>query len=157
LAEKDPRNKTLQYYYAEQLAEAGNLEGAKGIYQKALEGAGDPQGYLGLASVLRKLKQSDALLNTLGLALAKVNPETAEQQESELRAIAEEKDLLAALIVAGRQQAKAEPSTLVFEEAYLLGKLAAEVKQVDESAEFFRLALPLAGERLFLIYSELAD
>ena len=157
LAEKDPRNKILQYYYAEQLAEAGNFEGAKEVYQKSLDGAGDPQGYLGLASVLRQLKQSDELLDTLGLALAKVSPETAELQEAELRAISEDKDLLAAMIAAGRQQAKAEPSKLAFEEAYLLGKLAAEVKQVDESVEFFRLALPLSGERLFLIYSELAD
>lgn len=157
LADKDARNKLLQYFYAEKLAEAMNLEEAKAVYERSLAGAGDAQGYLGLASVLRQLKQPNELIDALGAALSRVSPESAQQQEAELRAAAGDKSLLASLFDAGRAQATAEPSTLTFEEAYILGKLASEGEEVDVSAEFFRKALPLAKERKFLIYGELAE
>jgi tetratricopeptide (TPR) repeat protein len=157
LADKDARNKLLQYFYAEKLAEAMNLEEAKAVYDRSLAGAGDAQGYLGLASVLRQLKQPNELIDALGAALSRVSAESAQQQEAELRAAVEDKSLLTSLFEAGRAQAAAEPSTLTFEEAYILGKLGSEGKEVDVSAEFFRKALPLAKERKFLIYGELAD
>lgn len=157
LADKDARNKLLQYFYAEKLAEAKNLDEAKAVYERSLAGAGDAQGYLGLASVLRQLKQPNELIDALGAALSRVSTESAQQQEAELRAAVEDKPLLASLFEAGRAQAAAEPSTLTFEEAYILGKLGSEGKEVDVSAEFFRKALPLAKERKFLIYGELAD
>lgn len=157
LAEKDPRNNILQYFLAERLVAAGDLEKARAIYEAALEGTGDSAGYLGLAIVLRKLNRPDELLDALGRALAKAGNETVENIEAELKAITDDEELLKTLLSAGRAQHQAEPPQLTYEESFLLGKLAGERSLTDDAAEFYRIALKLATEmqQKFVLYTEL--
>jgi len=157
LAEKDPRNNVLQYVLAEQLVESGDLDKAKSIYESALQGTGDATGYLGLATVLRKMNRPEELLDALGRALSKVGPDALDSVENELKAIAADEALLKSLLEAGRAQHKSDPSELNFEKSYLLAKLAAERDMVDEAAEFYRIALTLDKERMPILYSELGD
>lgn len=157
LAQKDPRNSVLQYFLAEQLTAAGDLEKAKSIYEASLQGTGDSAGYLGLAIVLRKMNRPDELLNALGQALAKSNNEGLESVETELKAISADEALLKSLLAAGRAQQQADPPKLNFEKSYLLGKLAAERELIDDAAEFYRIALKLNPERKPVLYSELGE
>jgi tetratricopeptide (TPR) repeat protein len=157
LAEKDSRNTILQYFLAEQLAAAGELDKAKAIYEAALQGTGDASGYLGLAAVLRQMNRPEELLDALGRALSKVGPDGLDAVETELKAVAADEGLLKALLQAGRVQHQADPPRLNFEKAYLLAKLAAERKLVDDAAEFFRVALTLDKDRMPILYSELGE
>ncbi len=157
LAEKDPRNNLLQYFLAERLAAAGELDKARSIYESALEGTGDAAGYLGLAAVLRKMNRPEELLDALGRGLAKVGAEGLDAVEAELKAISADEELLKSLLQAGRTQHQAKPPRLNFEKGYLLAKLAAESELIDESAEFFRIALTLDKDRMPILYSELGE
>jgi tetratricopeptide (TPR) repeat protein len=157
LAEKDTRNNVLQYFLAEQLAAAGELERAKSIYEAALQGTGDASGYLGLAAVLRRMNRPDELLDALGRALSRVGPDGLDAVETELKAISADETLLKALLQAGRAQQQADPPRLTFEKSYLLAKLAADRKLVDDSAEFFRIGLTLDKDRMPTLYSELGE
>lgn len=160
LAEKDPRNSLLQYFLAEQLIAANQLDKAKTIYEAALQGSGDAAGYLGLATVLRKMNRPEELLDALGRALAKVGPdglEKLEEVEQELKIIAADEALLKSLLDAGRAQHKADQTKLSFEKCYLLAKLAAERDLVDDAAEFYRIALTLDKDRMPSTYSELGE
>lgn len=160
LAEKDPRNSLLQYFLAEQLIAANQLDKAKTIYEAALQGSGDAAGYLGLATVLRKMNRPEELLDALGRALAKVGPdglEKLEEVEQELKIIAADEALLKSLLDAGRAQHKADQTKLSFEKCYLLAKLAAERDLVNDAAEFYRIALTLDKDRMPSTYSELGE
>ncbi len=157
LAEKDPRNNVLQYFLAEQLVTAGDLEKAKAIYDAALEGTGDATGYLGLAVVLRKMNRPEDLLDALGRALSKAGNDGLENFETELKAISADEELLKSLLAAGRSQQAAEPPKLNFEKCLLLAKLAAERDLIDDAAEFYRIALKLNPDRKPDLYSELGE
>jgi tetratricopeptide (TPR) repeat protein len=157
LAEKDTRNSALQYFLAEQLSAAGELDQAREIYEAALQGTGDAAGYLGLAGILRKMNRPDELLDALGRALAKVGPDGLEAIETELNVIAADPELLESLIKAGRAQRDAEPTRINFEKSYLLAKVADRGKRVDDAAEFFRIALDLDQDRKPVLYTELGS
>jgi tetratricopeptide (TPR) repeat protein len=157
LTDRDPRNQPLQYFFANALMEAGELDRAKQVYETALKGGGDASGYLGLAGVLRRMKRADELLDALGRGLQKIGAEGLEQFDTELQAVAADAALVDALIVAGRNQAQAEPSQLSFEEAYLLAKVAEKLEKFDQAIEFFRLAAKLDKDRAILAYRDLGD
>lgn len=157
LAEQDPRNNQLQYFFADKLVEAGELERARQIYETALKGGGDAAGYLGLAGVLRRMKRADELLDVLGRGLAKTGPEGLENLDIELQAVSADAALVDALVAAARAQAKADPVQLNFEEAYLLAKVVAELKRLDEAAEFFKLAATYDKDRGPLALRDLAE
>lgn len=157
LAENDARNTVLQYFLAEQLVAAGELEKAKSIYEAALEGTSDATGYLGLATVLRKMNRPEELLDALGRALSRVKPESLDSVEVELKAVATDENLLKSLLEVGRAQQKADPPQITFEKSYLLAKIAAERQLVDDAAEFFRLAMQQDRDRLPMLYTELGD
>lgn len=157
LAEKDPRNNILQYFLAEQLVAAGDLEKAKAIYEASLQGTADTTGYLGLAVVLRKMNRPEELLETLGRALSKANNDGLESVEAELKAISADEKLLEALLAAGRVQQQADPPKLNFEKSLLLAKLAAERDRIDDAAEFYRIALKLNQDEKHRIYADLGE
>lgn len=157
LAADDPRNRQLQYFYADALTEAGELEQARKVYEVVLEGGGDAPGYLGLAGVLRRMQRADELLDALGRGLSKLGDEGLKEFDTELKAVLADKPLVDALVAAGRAQASAEPAQLNFEEAYLLGKLVAELERYDESIEFFRKAAALDKDRAVVAYRDLAE
>lgn len=157
LAEQDPRNKQLQYFFADSLMNAGDLDRAKKVYETALEGSGDAPGYLGLAGVLRRMKRADELLDVLGRGLSKLGDEGLQQFDAELKAVVADPPMVDALLAAGRAQHQAEPPQLSFEESYLLGKVAAEIDRFDDAIEFLRLAATLDKERAVLAYRDLAE
>ncbi len=156
LSEQDPRNKQLQYFFADSLMNAGELDRAKQVYETALAGAGDAPGYLGLAGVLRRMKRAEELLDVLGRGLSKLGDEGLQQFDVELKAVVADPPLVDALLAAGRAQHQAEPPRLSFEESYLLGKVAAEIDRFDDAIEFLRLAATLDKERAVHAYRELA-
>lgn len=157
LVERDSKNNQLQFFFAETLMSAGELERAKSVYEAALKRNGDAVGYLGLAGVLRRMKRADELLDVLGRGLEKIGPEAMEQLDTELKAVVADAALFDALVVAGKAQSAAMPPTLTFEEGYLLAKLAAELQRVDQSLEFYRLVIDKDKERAPLAYKEMCD
>ncbi len=157
LAEKDPRNQQLQYFYADALMNAGELDKAKKVYEAALETDGNAEGYLGLASVLRRMNRADELLDVLGRGLSKLGEDGLQRFDTEVKAIIADPALVDALTAAGRAQAKAEPPQLSFEESYLLGKIASELERYDDAVEFYRLAAGLDNNRAVLAYRDLAS
>jgi tetratricopeptide (TPR) repeat protein len=138
LAEADGQNVALQYFLADRLADVNELERARKIYDTMLQSGGDGSGYLGLARVLRKMQKSDELLEALGRGVARGEDAIA-SLEPEIKALSEDKALVQSLIESGR--ARAAANRLKFEEAYLLAKLAAALKDADASGEFYRLAI----------------
>lgn len=157
LAADDPRNRQLQYFYADALMQANELEQAREVYERVLESGGDAPGYLGLAGVLRRMQRADELLDALGRGLAKLGDDGLKEFDTELKAILSDKPLVDALVTAGRNQASAVPSQLNFEEAYLLGKIVAELERYDEAIEFYRKAAALDKDRSVVAFRELAE
>lgn len=157
LAENDSRNAILQYFLAEQLVSAGELEKAKSIYEASLEGSADAVGYLGLAAVYRKMNRPEELLDALGRALSRANPEALESMETQLKAIAADEALLKSLLEAGRAQDKTDPKQITFEKSYLLAKMAVERQLIDDAAEFYRSAMKLDKDKLDMLYKELGE
>jgi len=140
LAENDAQNVALQYFLAERLTDVNELERARKIFDTMLQSGGDASGYAGLARVLRKMQKSDDLLDALGRGMAR-GEEAILSLEPEVKALAEDKALVAMLIESGRVRSKA--GELKLDEAVLLAKLAAALKEADASEEFYRLALSL--------------
>ena len=140
LAENDKQNPFLQYFLADRLADAGELERARSIYDTMLRNGGDPSGYAGLARVLRKMQKSDELLKVLGRAFAK-GVETIKEIEPELQALSEDKALMESMFEVGRTRAKNEE--LKFEEALLLAEIASTLKEADVAGEFYQKAIDL--------------
>ena len=157
LASRDTRNPFLQYFLADRLADVGELERARSIYDTMLRNGGDASGYVGLARVLRKMHKSDELLQALGRAFGK-GAETIKEIEPEMQALSEDKELMDSLIEAGRARAKNDE--LKFEEAFLLANIAKTLKEADVSGEFYRKAIELnqnANLPSVLIQSEMAE
>ncbi len=157
MAENDAQNDSLQFYLADRLADVNELERARSIYDSMLRNGGDASGYAGLARVLRKMHKTDELLEVLGRAFTR-GEEAIATLEPEVRALSEDKPLVALLIEAGRTRAKS--NQLKFGEAYLLAKFAAALKEPDASGEFYRLAISLnqnAGRPGVLIQMEMAE
>lgn len=157
LAEKDMHNIPLQYFLAERLVLANELERAKKIYETALQNGGDASGYIGLARVLRKLQKTDDLLDLLGRSITRLGPDGLAQLEIELKALSEDKQLVDQLMAAGKAQAKAEPSQLTFEKSFLLAGIAKSCERTDDAVEFYRHAIKLGKERAPDLYRELGN
>lgn len=157
LAEKDAHNIPLQYFLADRLVMANELEKAKKIYETALQNGGDASGYIGLARVLRKLQKTDDLLDLLGRSLTRLGPDGLAQLELELKALSEDKQLVDLLMASGRTQAKAEPSLLTFEKSFLLAGIAKACERTDDAVEFYRHAIRLGKERAPDLYRELGN
>ncbi|GIX05116.1 MAG: hypothetical protein KatS3mg114_0985 [Planctomycetaceae bacterium] len=160
LAVRDPRNRHLQYFFAETLMKCGELERAREVYERTLKSGGDAAGYLGLAAVLRRLQRPHDLLDALGKVPSRINQDTLQQLEvldTELKAIAADPPLAEALFAAGEAQASAEPPSLTFEEAYLLAKIAEQMEKYDVAVAFYRRAAALDKERALAAFRELAD
>lgn len=157
MVENDPDNPHLQFFLADRLAEINDLEQARSIYDSVLRKGGDALGYAGLARVLRKMQRSGELLEVLGQGFS-WGKEALNTLEPEVKAITEDKALMKSMIDEGRSRSK--DGKLTFEEAYLLAKLSAALKDPDVSGEFFRLALSLnrkADRPNVLIQMEMAE
>ena len=157
LADKDEHNIALQYFLADRLVAANELEKAKKIYETALQNGGDASGYIGLARVLRKMQKPDDLLDLLGRSLARLGPDGLAQMEVELKVLSADEKLVDSLMAAGRAQAKAEPAALTFEKSFLLAGIAKACERTDDAVEFYRHAIKLGKERTPDLYRELGN
>ena len=157
LAAKDEHNLQLQFFLADRLMAANELEKARLIYEAALPQGADSTGYIGLARVLRKMKKPDALLDLFHRAMNKLGPEGLVQLEAELKAVSEDAQTVDALLAAGREQAKGETPQLTFEKAYILAGLAKSLERTDDAVEFYRAAIKLRKEQNIPLYTELGN
>lgn len=143
MAESDAQNPYLQYFLAEKLTDINELERARKIYDTILRNGGDASGYAGLARVLRKMQNSDDLLHALGRGFAR-GEDAIKDLEPEVKALTEDKTLVASLFESGRNFAK--DGSLKFEESLLLAKIAAAISDAEISGEFYRQAIALNRE-----------
>jgi len=157
MAGKDEHNLQLQFFLAERLAAANELERARRIYEEALPQGADAAGYIGLARVLRKMKKAEELLDLLNRAMNKLSPEGLAELETELKAVSSDGETVDALLAAGRAQAQAEPPELTVEKAIILAGLAKSIDRVDDAVEFYRAAIKLRKEQNLPLYSELGQ
>lgn len=155
LAAADEHNLQLQFFLADRLASAGELDRARQIYETALPQGADATGYIGLARVLRKMKRPAELLDLFHRAMNKLGPEGLMQLEAELKSVSEDNQTVDSLFAAGREQAKAEPSQLTFEKAFILAGLAKSLDRIDDAIEFYRAAIKLKKEQNVPLYLEL--
>lgn len=155
LAAKDEHNLHLQFFLADRLAAANELEKARQIYEAALPHGADATGYIGLARVLRKMKKPAELLDLLNRAMNKLGPEGLMELETELKSVSEDTQTVDALLAAGREQAKADQ--LTFEKAFVLAGLAKSLDRIDDAIEFFRAAIKLRKEQNVPLYVELGN
>ncbi len=156
MASKDEHNLQLQFFLADRLAAANELDRARQIYEAALPQGADATGYVGLARVLRKQKKPAELLDLFHRAMNKLGPEGLVQLETELKSISEDNDTVDSLLAAGREQAKADPSQLTFEKAYILADLAKTLDRTDDAIEFYKSAIKLRRDQNIKIYGELS-
>jgi tetratricopeptide (TPR) repeat protein len=157
LAAKDEHNLQLQFFLADRLTAVNELEKARKIYEAALPQGADATGYIGLAKVLRKMKKSGELLDLFHRAMNKLSQEGLLQLEAELKSVSEDTPTVESLLAAGREQAKAEPSQLTFEKAYILAGLAKTLDRIDDAVEFYRAAIKLRKEQNIPLYTELGN
>lgn len=155
LAEADPRNLSLQYFYAERLAESGDLEGARAVYEAAVQGGGDAQGHMGLVAIYRQLKRPEELLQALARSLARLQADQLQKMEEELEAISKDQELVNRLLEAGRRLAATDEKKLTYEKAYLIAKLASQAGEIDSTIEFYRLAIKQNRDEAYKLYEEL--
>lgn len=153
LAEKDPRNGTLQYFLAEQYVAQNRLDNAEALYKKTLQGSQDPDGYVGLAAVYRRQGKPDALLDALANALKEGSG--LERLDREFQAVIQDEKLLDGLIATGRDRAKNQPPTLDFPRSFILAKISAAASRTDAAVGFFRFALSARPSQARVIYEEL--
>jgi tetratricopeptide (TPR) repeat protein len=157
LAAKDEHNLHLQFFLGERLYEANELEKAREVYLAALPKGADADGYIGLARVLRKLKQADELLNLFDRAMNKLGPEGLTQLEVELKAVSDDGPTVESLLAAGREQAKADPSKLTLQKAVILAGLARALDKTDDAVEFYRAAIKIRKNGNLALYQDLGN
>ena len=136
IAAADARNSVLQYFFADKLREAKQLDKAEALYKSTLKNDPDGLGFAGLAAVYRELNKSNELLGALAMAVEK--SEDIRVIDTEIKSLAKDATLVEALIAEGRKTKADDPEALKFEPAYVLANLAAEAKQTDAAAEFYR-------------------
>ena len=104
LAEKDPKNATLQYYLADQLLAAKRLDDAEKLYKKTLTITADLPGFVGLSSIYRQQNRPADLLDILGKGYA----ETGELAglDAEMKLLLAEERLVTGLVDAAHKLLK---------------------------------------------------
>jgi tetratricopeptide (TPR) repeat protein len=137
MAQDDARNTTLQYFLAEQYLEGNQLDKAEALYKKTLDGAKDPEGYAGLASVYRRQNKPGELLDALAQAIDAGSP--IEALDEEIQAIGGDEKLAVRVIDLAKKQAA--DNNLKYAAARIAGKIAASAKKTEDALAMFELAM----------------
>lgn len=170
LAAKDKHNKFLHHYLAGELVAQGKLDEAEAIYN-AMGGQADPESLLGLASIYRRQGKSAEWIKTGGRAFAVLqlnNPQVRERLSPEYKEMgdrfeADVKDLAThteqrdAILQQGREWLEGDDPELEFDQAWLLGRLAAEAKQTDDAGRLYRFAIGMQNLPSYLLFFELGQ
>jgi tetratricopeptide (TPR) repeat protein len=157
LSARDEHNLPLQFFLAEQLVAANELEKAKSIYESTIATGADATGYVGLAQVLRKMQKPGELLDVLSRAMTKLGEEGLAQLDAELKNVSNDEKIVDLMMAAGRAQAKADPPQLTFEKCYLLASIAKTQERTDDAVEFYQAAIKLNKDRSVPLLTELGN
>lgn len=157
LAEKDPRNITLQFFLASKLVASDQLERAEELYRATLRGNEDSRGYLGLMTIYRKRNDPAALLPILSKA-ARGDVDT-DALQTEIEAVAESQELMNALLKQAEQLDEAGRNELGADGYYLLAKMCLSAGRPDDTTRFFQAAVEQnpPREKRFLLYEEFGN
>jgi tetratricopeptide (TPR) repeat protein len=154
-ATKDPRNSTLQYFLADQYADANRLDEAEELFKKTLESSAETQGYVGLAAVYRRKGRPAELIDALGKGYLESGDLANLARET--KAITDDEKLLTALLEIGAKRLDEQPPALDFASGYVLANLAAEGKRTELAERLYRYLLTLRKERSVMLYEELGQ
>jgi tetratricopeptide (TPR) repeat protein len=155
LAEKDPKNATLQYYLADELLAAKRLDDAEKLYKKTLTLSADLPGFVGLASIYRQQQRPGDLLNALGKGYAETGELTG--LSAEMKFLLAEEKLVTGVIEAAKNLLKEQPPKLDFATGYVAANIAADAKRSDEAVVFYRHLLAARKDRAEMILEELGQ
>jgi len=168
LAEVDGRNKFLQHFLASELVLADDLDGAEKIYS-SIGGKSDPEALVGLASIYRRqgkyaqwLKEAGRIFSILQLGNEQVRERLSDEFKNlgdrftaDADDIAKHPEQLTGILKLGREQSQGDNPELEFEQAWLLGRIAAQGKQADDAAHFYRYAIGMQNIPSYTLYQEL--
>ncbi|HEX5442532.1 MAG TPA: tetratricopeptide repeat protein [Pirellulales bacterium] len=158
LQQRDPRNALVTLFLADQYREAQQWEMASPLYREVLALAparGEDRGLSvaasrGLADCLHRLKQTQPLLMLLG-ELAGASGSLA-QLGDEIKSLADDADLVTALVEKARQLHGADPDSLGYGPRLATALLALEAQRYDAAEEFFDWTLKVKREDAKMIY-----
>lgn len=152
IIEKDGKNTYAKLVLADRYAKADKLDDAAKLYEAALAETKDAAGYLGLADVYRRQKRADKLIEFLARG---AGAGASDQSLLEtLTRITEDDALTDEILAAGRAETEAQPPTIDFASAYLLGKLAVQAERYDDADLFYRAAIRIRPDRAAPLYEE---
>lgn len=155
LAEKDARNKDLQFFLADTYLNAKDLDKAEVIYRKSLEDSASTEAYLGLARIYRKQNKAAELLDNLAKAFERNNEQeqaVAQAFEEEIEAISKDAALFDALLAAMKERTKDGARKEHYSAAFVLATIAGSTEKVDAAVELYDIALKAnrsAAERIY--------
>lgn len=141
----DPANVPLAYYLADRYHEAGQLEKAEALLKQLLAKAPTAVGYRGLVDIYAKSNRPDALLETLGNAVAKTGGLEALGEEG--AKVAKNAELTRAIVEVARKQIQTTEKPLSYEQRLAVALLVLETRQFDLATEFFNRAIEANGDQ----------
>lgn len=144
LAKADSRNHTLQFFLADKLLEAKQLDEAQAIFESVLEVAKEPAALVGLVSVYRRLEKPAKLIDVLSkvkgvVTIAQLQNELAETTKNE----AFRDQVVEAAIKLNAEQIE----SLGAEGNHFLAQVAADAKKNETAEKFFKAALEARPRR----------
>jgi len=171
LAAADPQNAQLVFFLADEYFQKGKLDEAKKAYLEAPGGNRDPRSIVGLTGVYRSQKAYAELFPVLMRGM-QVLPQTSEDEElpvsmdaesrdliqrfqTELKAITGDKDTMTGLVDHANGLQKADPPTLDFLSAYLMGKLCIDAERTDDALAFYKVAISMQNNPPGQLYREI--
>ena len=148
--ETAPENHLVTLFLAERYREAEQFAKAEPLYRNALDKSPSTVAYHGLAATLHRLKRAEALLDLLGEVAGK----TAQLDAlgDEVKEIAGDAELTAAIVAAAREKHKADADSLGFGPRLAVALLALEAERFDDAAEFFERAMKVNQESAKELY-----
>ena len=159
LVEKDRRNPTLRFYYADRLLEAGDLTAASEQYRVGLGGGRDLRGLTGLMAVARREQDGerlyDLLLKAFPIVAQQGGPEGRFGEEWE--AAKADDDLIDGVAAAARERLADAERPMELLPIYVTSKLLAEADRLDDAAAFAMAAMRQPGASRFQLAREIGE
>lgn len=150
-----PDQVPLMTFLADRYVDSDRLPEAEGLFKKVLEEENDPQAYIGLAKVSRRLGKVPEFLDNLALAYGR--KENISLFDSELGAVEQDPKLWEGLWTLAKERMEAMPPTLDYEGAYIVAHAAMKSKQNEAVDKTIRYAITKKKSDTAKLLGELAD
>ncbi|HWB14744.1 MAG TPA: tetratricopeptide repeat protein [Pirellulales bacterium] len=144
LHHRDPDNRLVTLFLAEQYRAAERFDQAEPLYTTVLAGNPSSLAYRGLAATQRRLKRTENLLALLGDLAGKTG--SLEALGDETKAVSADKDLVESLVRTARDRHRADPDSIGFGQRLATALVALEAARYDDASEFFELAMKVNQE-----------